>query len=386
MSDYQVPEGYKQAEVRVVPEDWKSLRLGDVITLQRGFDLPARLRKIGNIPIISSSGITDVHSESPVSGPGVVTGRYGTIGEVFFIDRDFWPLNTTLFVSDFKENEPLFIYFFLRTIDYKTYSGKSGVPGVNRNDLHEISVRLPPIKEQRAIAQTLSDIDSLISKQDKLIVKKRYLKTATMQQLLTGKNRLPGFSEGKGYQKTEIGVIPKDWKIDRVKSLAAITTGGRNTQDRTNDGRYPFFVRSQTTERINSYSFDGEAVLTAGDGVGTGKVFHYIKGKFDIHQRVYKISNFNSNLDGFFFYTYFSNCFYNRIMSMTAKSSVDSVRMEMIANMLVPLPSSSEQRAIAQVLSDMNTEIAALETRRDKTKAIKQGMMQELLTGRTRLV
>lgn len=124
-------------------------------------------------------------------------------------------------------------------------------------------------------------------------------------------NKIP-----KGYKQTEVGVIPGDWDFDEIQKLADISTGAKNTQDRILDGDYPFFVRSQTVERINSYSFDGEAVLTAGDGVGTGKVFHYINGKFDFHQRVYKISKFSECLDGYFFYLYFSKNFYNRIMQM----------------------------------------------------------------------
>ena len=135
----------------------------------------------------------------------------------------------------------------------------------------------------------------------------------------------------KGFQKTEVGVIPVDWITEEIQNIANITTGSKNTQDRIADGTYPFFVRSQTVERINSFSYDGEAVLTAGDGVGTGKVFHYIIGKFDYHQRVYKISNFSEKLNGYYFFLYFSMNFYNRMMQMTAKSSVDSVRREMIA-------------------------------------------------------
>jgi type I restriction enzyme, S subunit len=190
MSEHQLPEGYKQTEIGVIPEDWESLLLGNVITLQRGFDLPNRLRKPGNTPIVSSSGITDTHNQYPISRPGVVTGRYGTIGEVFFIDRDFWPLNTTLFVSNFKDNDPLFIYFLLKTIDYKTYSGKSGVPGVNRNDLHEISVKLPPLPEQRAIATVLSDMDAAISALETRRAKTQAIKQGMMQELLTGRTRL----------------------------------------------------------------------------------------------------------------------------------------------------------------------------------------------------
>lgn len=183
-----------------------------------------------------------------------------------------------------------------------------------------------------------------------------------------------------GYKQTEVGVIPDDWDVDYVENLAYITTGGRNTQDRIDDGLYPFFVRSQTVERINSYSFDGEAVLTAGDGVGTGKVFHYINGKFDAHQRVYRISNFKEFINGYFFYRYFSNYFYNRIMQMTAKSSVDSVRRGMIARMLIPLPPTKvEQDAIAEALSDADALIESLEQLITKKRQIKQGAMQELL-------
>ena len=189
-----------------------------------------------------------------------------------------------------------------------------------------------------------------------------------------------------GYKQTEVGVIPEDWDLKYIENLAHITTGSRNTQDRVNDGLYPFFVRSQTIERINSYSFDGEAVLTAGDGVGTGKVFHYINGRFDTHQRVYRISEFNGLINGYFFFLYFSNHFYSRIMQMTAKSSVDSVRREMIARMPIPLPPKmAEQEAIAEALSDADALIESLEQLLVKKRHLKQGAMQELLPGKKRL-
>lgn len=182
------------------------------------------------------------------------------------------------------------------------------------------------------------------------------------------------------YKITELGILPKDWDIDYVKNHCSITTGDKNTQDRIDNGNFPFFVRSQTIERINSYSFDGEAVLTAGDGVGTGKIYHYINGKFDFHQRVYKMSNFSNSLDGYYFFLYFSNNFYNRISQMTAKSSVDSVRRDMIANMQIPVPKSiSEQKAIAKALSDADAWIQSLTQLIAKKRQVKQGAMQNLL-------
>ena len=189
-----------------------------------------------------------------------------------------------------------------------------------------------------------------------------------------------------GYKQTDVGVIPEEWDLDHIENLARITTGSKNTQDRFGDGKYPFFVRSQTVERINTYSFDGEAVLTAGDGVGTGKVFHYINGRFDVHQRVYRISNFSERVNGYFFYLYFSSHFYNRIMQMTAKSSVDSVRRDMIARMLVALPpTETEQRAIATALSDVDALLGGLDRLIAKKHDLKQAAMQQLLTGQTRL-
>jgi type I restriction enzyme S subunit len=188
-----------------------------------------------------------------------------------------------------------------------------------------------------------------------------------------------------GYKQTEVGLIPEDWDVAKIGQLLSITTGNKNTQDRIEDGQFPFFVRSQKIERINSFSFDGEGVLTAGDGVGTGKIFHYINGKFDFHQRVYLMHNFGERLDGYFFYIYFSNHFYDRIMSMTAKSSVDSVRREMIADMVISLPPKTEQTAIANALSDVDALINELEKLIAKKQAIKTATMQQLLTGRTRL-
>jgi type I restriction enzyme S subunit len=246
------------------------------------------------------------------------------------------------------------------------------VPGVNRNDLHEIDVRVPPVTEQRAIATALSDVDAMLAKIDQLIAKKRDLKQAAMQQLLTSKTRLPGFS----------GV----WEVKRLGEIAQIKTGGRNNQDKIEDGRYPFFVRSATVERINSYSLDCEAILVPGEG-NIGSIFHYINGRFDVHQRVYAVTRFSSETSGRFVYFYMAAHFGEYAMQNSVKAAVDSLRLPTFLQFEINLPPTiAEQTAIASVLSDMDAELAALETRRDKTRALKQGMMQALLTGRIRLI
>lgn len=188
----------------------------------------------------------------------------------------------------------------------------------------------------------------------------------------------------EGYKQTEIGMIPEDWEIRSTGDLMKIETGNQNTENKDDDGAYPFFVRSQNIEHINTFHYDCEAVLTAGDGVGTGKVFHYINGKFDAHQRVYIMSSFH-DICGLFFYHYFRENFLNEVKKYTAKSSVDSVRRPMIADMQISLPPIKEQKKIAKALSDIDELISSLEKLIAKKKAIKQGAMQQLLTGKTRL-
>lgn len=142
--------------------EWTEASLGEVLELKRGYDLPKDKRTQGHVPIVSSSGVSDFHFEAMVKGPGVVTGRYGTIGEVFYVEEDYWPLNTTLYVRDFKGNDPRFISYFLKTLDFQAYSDKGAVPGVNRNHLHLAKVRVPDLGTQRRIARILSVLDNKI--------------------------------------------------------------------------------------------------------------------------------------------------------------------------------------------------------------------------------
>ena len=159
--------------------------------------------------------------------------------------------------------------------------------------------------------------------------------------------------------------------------MCKITTGNKNTQDKDENGLYPFYVRSQNIERINSWTFDGEAILTAGDGVGVGKVFHYSIGKIGVHQRVYILSDFKC--DGKYLYQYFSSRFYNRVKRMSAKNSVDSVRMEMIADMPLYLPSVGEQHKIGKLLALLDERISTQNKIIEDLKKLKSAISQLLL-------
>jgi len=196
---------------------------------------------------------------------------------------------------------------------------------------------------------------------------------------MTSQNRRPTMKDKQAkYPQLRFKGFTDPWEQRKTKELCDISTGKGNTQDKVKDGKYPFYVRSATIERSNEYLYDQEAVLTVGDGVGTGKVFHYVNGKYNLHQRVYRMFNFNHGVSAKYFYHYFSKNFYRRVMSMTAKTSVDSVRMEMIADMKIKFPSPAEQETIVSVLDGVDDLISLHQRKLAKLKELKQGYLQKL--------
>ena len=171
-----------------------------------------------------------------------------------------------------------------------------------------------------------------------------------------------------------------EWEKCKFKDVCKVGTGNKNTQDKVEDGLFPFYVRSQNIERINSWSFEGEAILTAGDGA-VGKVFHYSIGKIGVHQRVYILSDFKC--DGKYLYQYFSSHFYNRVKRLSAKNTVDSVRMEMITEMPLSLPSIEEQTKIGRLLSLLDKRIATQNKVIEDLKKLKSAIAERVYNCRT---
>lgn len=272
------------------------------------------------------------------------------------------------------EYDAEFVFQNTLTDKYKKYitvtSQRSGQPGVNAQEYSEYKIQVPKKEEQIKIGKYFRNIDKLITlhqrKYDKLVnVKKSMLEKMFPRD---GKNvpeiRFSGFTEA--------------WEQRKAKELCSISTGKSNTQDRIEDGKYPFYVRSPIVERSNRYLFDEEAVLTVGDGVGTGKVFHYVNGKYDLHQRVYRMFGFSEEISAKYFYYYFSNHFYDRVMAMTAKTSVDSVRYEMIADMEISLPNKQEQICISMLFEQLDNLITLHQREVEKLQNIKKSCLEKM--------
>ncbi|OED53929.1 hypothetical protein BEI46_16380 [Aliivibrio fischeri] len=170
-----------------------------------------------------------------------------------------------------------------------------------------------------------------------------------------------------------------------IDELSDISTGDRDTKDANSNGSFPFFVRSDSVKTIDTYSKDAEAILTSGDGVGVGKNYHYINGKFDYHQRVYCLDNFSNQVNGKYLYYIFSRDFYKRVIRLSAKNSVDSVRKDMISRMQVRIPDVvEEQQKIADFLTYIDTKINCLTEKHRLLKEYKKGVMQQIFSQKVR--
>lgn len=217
--------------------EWKECLLGDAITLKRGYDLPAKDRRPGAFPIISSSGFTDQHAEAMVKGPGVVTGRYGTIGSVYYVAGDFWPLNTTLYVQDFKGNDRRFIAYLLQTVDFLQFSDKAAVPGVNRNHLHTARIVLPPLEEQGRISSILQSLDDRITLLRETNATLESIAQAIFKSWFIDFDPVRAKAEGREpdgmdaataalfpaeFDESALGLIPKGWRPGTLLDLAEL--------------------------------------------------------------------------------------------------------------------------------------------------------------------
>lgn len=391
----EIKKGYKMTDVGVIPEDWEVKSIGDICVVKDGthqtpnytyFGIPfysvenISNNDFSNVKYISEEEHIILSSNSKIEKGDVLMTRIGSIGCCKYID---WEVKASFYVSlallKFQDDEcaRYFTHYSETNLfkdEIEQNSLQFAVPQkINLGNIPKIRIILPSIlKEQQLIADALTKVDNLIMSLSKVIEKKKLIKKGTMQKLLSGEMRLDGF-EG-------------EWIKIKLGDISSIKTGSRNVEEHSANGKYPFFVRSKEVMKINTFSYDEEAILVPGEG-GIGEIFHYVNGKFDVHQRVYKISDFNDKVNALFIYWYMIIFFGEYAKENTVKATVDSLRLPTFTDFICCLPpTKAEQTAIADILTTMDNEIEALEKERDKYKCIKQGMMQQLLTGKIRLI
>lgn len=395
-----IPEGYRATEAGILPVDWQVKRLSEVATelteragqdmyetvsISAGIGFVNQAEKFGKelsgkqyekYIVLHKGDFSYNKGNSKTSPQGCIyrlndreSAAVPNVFESFRIKEQNADYYEQLFLSGFL-NRQLYSRINRGVRD-------DGLLNLTGKDFYSCTVPVPPVDEQKKIAEVLLCCDRVIDLKQQLIIELQQLKNGFLQAVFPTKGcnkpdiRFPGFSEA--------------WEQRKAKELCSISTGKSNTQDRVDDGIYPFYVRSPIVEHSNRYLFDEEAVLTVGDGAGTGKVFHYVNGKYDLHQRVYRMFDFSETITAKYFFYYFSNHFYDRVMAMTAKTSVDSVRYEMIADMDIALPKLQEQIAILNYFDQLEHLITLHRRELEETKKKKRGLAKLLLTGGVRV-
>ena len=313
-----------------------------------------------------------------IKNGSILITKDGTLGKVAYVQGLSMPatLNAGVFNVEIKDetkvdNKYLFQYlkapFLMDYVDKKATGGT--IKHLNQNILVDFPVVMPSKAEQEAIGVYFQQLDNLITLHQRKYDKLTNVKKSMLEKMFpkNGSNvpeiRFKGFSDA--------------WEQRKAKELCSIGTGKSNTQDQVDDGKYPFYIRSDVPVRSNKYLYDCEAVITIGDG-NIGKVFHYVNGKFDLHQRCYKMTDFQDIWGKYFFY-YFSTRFYDRAMKMTAKATVDSVRLEMISEMDIWKPIQiDEQQKIAELFTNLDNLITLHQRELEKLKNLKKACLEKM--------
>lgn len=368
------------------PKEWFSASVGSVCTLVNGRGFKPHEWKESGLPIIriqNLNGSDEFNYYQGAYNPKIFI-EYGQLLFAWSGSRgtSFGPhvwrggdallnYHTWKIVINDGINHA-YLYYSLKRLTAEIEAdahGASALVHTQKGEMEKYSILVPPLQEQEAIASALSNMDALLSGLDQLIAKKRDIKQATMQQLLTGQTRLPGFSG--------------EWEVKRLGELCRITTGKKDVNEGNPNGQFPFFTCARNPTFSDDYSFDCEAILIAGNGeVGN---LNYYSGKFEAYQRTYVLMNFS--LSASYIWHQLSAHLADALGIGKIGSSIPYIKKGDLLGFELKHPTSvEEQAAIVNALSDMDDELATLETRRNKCMTLKQGMMQELLTGRIRLL
>lgn len=319
----------------------------------------------------------------------------GTVGKVAIVKNLLGKATLNSGVLLIRKNETVelnYLYWSLVSLVFKNWfsiinAGNSTILHLYQNSFKNFSHPLPTKNEQLAIAKFLdskcAEIDALTADIEKQIETLQEYKKSVITEAVT--KGLDPNVKMKDSGVEWIGFMPCLWNIKRLKYICSISTGDSDTQDSIPDGQYPFYVRSPVVERSDHCSFDGEAILMAGDGAGAGRIFHYANGQMAIHQRVYCIHTIKEVIPRFLFF-FMQSSFCNQMDKGSAQSTVPSVRLPMLKNFYIPIPPTLEQQQIIEFLdnrcSEIDTLISDKHTMLSSLAQFKQSLIYEYVTGK----
>lgn len=395
----------KQTEIdgvadTLIPDDWEVKRLGELFEMRAGGDVNKqhfsyyksdkyKYKIFSNG--LENEGVYGFTDLPRYKGDSItITGR-GTVGVSMYRKDDFDAVIRLLVLESRNKNQTnnFFISELINEV-VKFPNESTGVPQLTVPQIKDVLIPLPPLPEQQRIAKALSDVDALISTTEKLIQKKKNIKQGAMQNLLTGKKRLPGFgpqTKSPAYKQTELGPIPEDWEVKNIGTTCNVITGGEApvvySKDKNTLYKYPIYSNGKEVYGYHaSYTIDHDAVCISSIGENTGDIFYYQKN-FTPIIRLKVIIPKKSNIDTEFLYY----CLKTIKIDTTKNGGIPNINSNDVKSINYIQPTSKEeQTAIANVLSSMDKEIETLNTKLEKYRNLKTAMMQQLLTGKIRLM
>ncbi|WP_187911744.1 restriction endonuclease subunit S [Helicobacter pylori] len=351
----------------MLPLNWQRVRLGDILTLKHGRDY--KNFKLGNIPVYGSGGYMLSINNFLHNGESVCIGRKGTIDKPIYLNGKFWVVDTLFYSYSFKKSIPKFIFYAFSIIKWSNYNEATGVPSLTKMTISNIEIPLPPLNEQIAIANILSDVDRYLYSLRALILKKESIKKALSFELLSQRKRLKGFNQA--------------WQKVRLGDICEITTGSLDANEMVHYGKYRFYTCAKEYYFIDKYAFDTEAILISGNGAYVGYV-HYYKGKFNAYQRTYVLDNFSEHI---IFVKYFLTMFLqSHIQTNKNEGNTPYIVMATLKDFEILLPPLNKQIAIANILSTLDSEIISLKNKKRQFENIKKALNHDLMSAKIRVL
>ena len=407
-------------------ENWKEATIGDVCKIGHGRDY--KNLKSGDVPVYGTGGYMTSVDNYLYNGETVCIGRKGTIDKPLYHNGKIWTVDTLFYTYDFQGILPKYLYYAFCTIDWLSMNEASGVPSLTAKNISTITLQLPPLPEQQRIAKALSDVDALISTTEKLIQKKKNIKQGAMQNLLTGKKRLPGFGDKQTdlfvpngthtkevkdvspeqirlsakMKQTELGEIPEDWEVKSIKDFAKVYDGTHQTPHYVDVG-IPFY----SVENVTANDFEhtklisekehrlltskvkiekGDILMTRIGSIGDCKYIDWEpEASFYVSLALIKC---DTSVDARFISYYSNSLQFKKELELRSLITAipQKINLGPISEIILVLPPKEEQTAIANVLSSMDKEIETLNTKLEKYRNLKTAMMQQLLTGKIRFI
>ena len=369
------------------PPGWSLERIGDVITLQRGFDITKANQRPGRVPVVSSGGISSYHDQAAAAGPGVVIGRKGALGKVFYLEGDYWPHDTTLWVKDFHGNDPRFAYYFLKTLDTLRLDVGSANPTLNRNHVHALPVVWPPLPEQEIIAAILAALDDKIDSNCRLAG----LLEETAAALFRA--RFVDFVGVEEFDDTELGPLPHGWSAGSLTDLARFVNGKAFTKHANGLGRPIVRIRelsSGVDDGTPRSDLDAdEDFIARSDDIlfawsGSLGVHRWHGEEALINQHIFKV--LPDSYPSWFVYAWIQEHMEAfRAIARDKATTMGHIQRRHLVEAAVPRPIDNALRAADRVLGPIDRQRAMLANETITLASVRDALLPKLVSGEIRV-